>query len=661
MNSREHNTPKLKRKKYLPLLHQYAASFNGTDENLTRALPVNLLTGNQNDFVSAGTIPAGFSASGATWNQTGISGSTSTNAVKLTGTNAYAMYTGLTVGKKYKLRVRWYGDSALRIGSSSEGSDYGTVAPTTQWNRIIRTFVAVSTSISFSMASGTGYIDFINFTEDWKLDLNESYELIKHSDNRDFEGTDIAYTGTGNHSAVRSTADKYAGSGSLKISATGAGTSGSNYVSLPYTSMETLVSGKKYTKEVYAKLDPTSLTYGSNILTGDNTNFSGSVGNWITEGASGTVSVESGSLKLVSTRSAPYISIASGITAITSSVVKITAKVKSTTYTGKMLCYFGSGVSEYFSTNDTNITSDWQTLTWYLLSRSTAETFYIQTNTTTAGEQTFYFDDITIQKVPYVSLASQIGTKSVSTNLLLKNYQKFVLNFEATSGEVNQDLKLYLSGAGSVFVDGISLTQRYDMALAVVQFQDKASTGVVTDHTLGVPTSPTVKLSNYNGLQYISVSEKTSVAHANNGESYGATSEVLNQWVYYLAVVNTSVSTGNILLYRNNMPLISKNNNTQGKIIYESAFKMAVPTNGGCIGKIGKTQIIRFDNISQSNFSPQTYKPGYPVSGGGAEIVFWFDPKNGSSVANMLQDYSGNENNLSAVNMDLTNRVIVRK
>lgn len=90
--------------------NKYALNFNGTDEYLSRALPVNLLTGNTNNFTSAGSRPTGWAiGSGETWNQTGIIGSTSTNVLKLSGTNARAQYSNLVVGQKYKMRLRFYG------------------------------------------------------------------------------------------------------------------------------------------------------------------------------------------------------------------------------------------------------------------------------------------------------------------------------------------------------------------------------------------------------------------------------------------------------------------------------------------------------------------------------------------------------------------------
>lgn len=628
MNSRDHQTPKLKRKKYLPLLHQYALQFNGTDEYLTRALPVNLLTGNRNDYVSAGTMPAGFSASGATWNQTGITGSTSTNVVKLTGTEAFIMYTGLTVGKKYKLRVRWFGDSALRIGSTAAGADYATVAVTTQWNTVIRTFTALSTSIAFSMASGTGYIDFLNFTEDWKLDLNESWELIKHSNNRDFEGTDIAFTGTGNHSAVRSTVDKYEGTGSLKITATGAGDSGSNYISLPSAQIDTLVSGNKYTPEFFAKTDPTSLNYGSDLASGWNFTSGWTAGGGVT---------------IVDNNSYTGVGVWKSLCTI-GKVYKLIFSASATIGTVEVYNMAGNDTNKVATGNGT----------FYFTAVNAS--LYIRNNNGTGQTDVATFE---LYEATPITFTKQIGTKSVTITPSITSYTKGVLNFECTASEVGQDLKMYLSGAGSVYVDNVSLTQAYDWGIKWTDkiFDNGSDQTLIAANTNQSATNLGFFIYRYNSDNFLSAFMQDG---SGNGANIVNNLHNDNETADYLYLINrTSNATG----YKNNT-LYGTNASGIGKVIFAMPFTIGKRADGNSsyfAGQIAFIQIIRFTNIFQSNFNPNTYKPGYPVSGGGAEVVFWFDPKNGSSVANMLQDYSGNGNNLSAVNMDLTNRVIVRK
>lgn len=514
MNSRDHNTPKLKRKKYLPLLHQYALQFNGTDEYLTRALPTNLLTGKENDFYPAGSRPAGWlEGSGETWNQVGISGSTTSMVLKLAGSSARAIYGGLTIGQKYKMRIRWYGDSALNIGSVAGSGDYFIIAATTQWNTVIVTFTAVSTSISFGIASGTGYIDFFNFTPDWKLDLNESWELIKHSNNRTFADAAIDWVGSGNHSAARSTVDKYEGVASLLISASGAGDFTTNYVSLPITAFESLAVGNKYTWEKFLKSDTASRT-----------------------------------------------------------------------------------------------------------------------------------------------LSFRIGTKTVTSTIISTTaWTKVVLNFlwetaDATALNAGEVPKMYLSGAGNCYVDGISLTQAYDSVEA---------------YTIKPNTLATQTILNHDGFNYTELRSDGYIR-----TNIGVTG---NLAVNNVLTTYTANTFSNVFVSKNRTDKlkITKNGVTDAGVVCSGVGKIiyTLKTNLGAnnanaekfAGLLGAKQIIRFNNISQSDFNPTTYKIGQPITGGGAEVVLWLDPKNGSSIANMLQDYSGYGNNLSAVNMDLTNRIVMRK
>lgn len=84
------------------------------------------------------------------------------------------------------------------------------------------------------------------------LDLN-GYARIKHSDDRDFEGSNVTWVGHGNHSIARSTTDKHAGSYSLAMTSTDVGDATTNYIELPATSFNTIEAGKKYTKEIWAR------------------------------------------------------------------------------------------------------------------------------------------------------------------------------------------------------------------------------------------------------------------------------------------------------------------------------------------------------------------------------------------------------------------------
>ena len=172
----------------------YALEFNGTDEYLTRALPQNLLT---NGTFETGVNTDNWSTGGTvTFNavETGMTGNYCCKIENLSGNAWIYKASWLTGGKKYKLVVRYKGTAYLSIGWNGNSAGYGSYPATSQWNTIVRTFTASTSADYFRFLTGNGtmWIDDISIVEDWKLDLNESWELIKHSNNRDFEGNETA-------------------------------------------------------------------------------------------------------------------------------------------------------------------------------------------------------------------------------------------------------------------------------------------------------------------------------------------------------------------------------------------------------------------------------------------------------------------------------------
>ena len=114
----------------------------------------------------------------------------------------------------------------------------------------------------------------------------------------------------------------------------------------------------------------------------------------------------------------------------------------------------------------------------------------------------FSVSDIVITKatISAPTITAQLGTKSVTSSALSivsGTFTKFVLNFEATASEVNQDLKLWLSGAGSVYVDKLSLTQAYDYAVKIPSLKHLANasgifgTNIASQNQMGIYATTT--------------------------------------------------------------------------------------------------------------------------------------------------------------------------
>lgn len=92
------------------------------------------------------------------------------------------------------------------------------------------------------------------------VDLNGS-ELITASDDQGFESTVGNWTRAGTVSAaVRSTVDKRTGTASMRATSSGAGDTTSNYIQLNYPRFTTIVSGNKYTLELFARSATASRT-----------------------------------------------------------------------------------------------------------------------------------------------------------------------------------------------------------------------------------------------------------------------------------------------------------------------------------------------------------------------------------------------------------------
>lgn len=611
--------------------NQYALTYNGTDEYLTRALPVNLLTGNANDWSSAGTLPTGWTADGVDFDST-ETGKTGTYAVYIPVGQAVTI-PGFTVGRKYKIKIRYKGGgTSFNI---SNGAQLFDKIVSTTWNTIYFTFTATATTLIFASDSDW-FLDVLSFIPDWKTDLNEQYELIKHSDDREFGDTSISYTDNGNHSGVRSTADFRVTPASFKITATGAGDTTTNFIGLPYTSFETLVSGNKYTKELFAKTDASSLAYGTDLFssiqhstTYPYETFSAS-GNAITS-AINTTGVASAFINIGNVVSGQIVKVTFNLTLNSGAVPRV------------LLMESGESIAGT-NANSQNPVAGVNTLYFTVINTQSPTYLVFRDPSTTATN--YSIADIVVVKSTPITIIAVLGSKSVVITPSISAYSKLVLNFECGATEINQDIKWYLSGAGSCYVDSVSLTQAYDFV------RDYLINPAVSEkraiYSLGTANFAETKA---NGYVKATGSDGTNTVTNESLTQYSASS--------YQRFVQTLNRTDKLYLTKNGTSDAGVSAVLLGKTIHAS--KLNIGANGSDLerfsGQIGAVVFIRFTKIEASNYVKETYIAGQPISGGGAEVVMWIDPRLGSSVTAMLQDYSGNGNALTAVNIDTTNRV----
>jgi hypothetical protein len=435
-------------------------------------------------------------------------------------------------------------------------------------------------------------------------------------------------------------------------------------VSLPYANLETIVAGNKYTLEGWARLDPTSLTYGVVDKVTNGTNWTSATGStpptsWIQRSSNlGTFEIvdESGNSVLKTTSLSSNAGICQGITTVVGKVYKMSFRIKRGT-NSQINVHVNTGaeftlvnvkpVTNYFNT-------DWSIITEYFMASTTTSYigFVFQGASPTYG----YIDDVVVVESDIVAPVStaQIGTKSVTSSALsiyTGSFTKFVSNFEATTSEVNQDLKLYLNNTGSVYVDKISITQAYDMAAITDVKKISGTNGDIFNTRLNGGAG--IVFSFYGGKMGSALQSDTA-----NIEAYPSSTNLVpngfNQLIYrYITVENKIYFTTNGV--DNGSSSLIKNGKCTGTLV--GVGKGLAYGQLPCL--ISSLQILRFANISSSNFNPSTYKIGQRLLGGGNENVFYFNPTiDSSSMATIIRDWSGLNNHLSASNMDITNRVV---
>ena len=185
---------------------------------------------------------------------------------------------------------------------------------------------------------------------------------------------------------------------------------------------------------------------------------------------------------------------------------------------------------------------------------------------------------------------------------------------------------MYLNGAGNVYVDSVSLTQRYDRAIALSKKSSVSGySAIINNGANGTATSGfiialysanKVALKDYQGW----VDTSPSNAGINDVDLTSTIS--YTDWENVLYVINSA--GGYARLYENGLLAVTDSTYDFGKQIARYPLTIGKDTvvNASYFnGVIGKIQILRFTNISQSNFDPTTYKIGQSVTGGGAEEV----------------------------------------
>lgn len=625
----------------------FALEFNGTDEYLQIALPSELIT-NGTFETNVLNYSSGNTTSFAQDTEAGKQGNYCAKWIfGVGGSLTPDINSALVVGQKYKVKL--YYKSTTDITFQSSATNVYTLKATSEWNYVSFIFTALTGSgnLRFYSATvaGTAFFDNISVKHDQGFDLNKDQEQILHSRNALFNnaGTDwVAKDGSSNQQCTLSTVDKSEGTGSLLITATGAGDATDHHVKLPAEFLESCVSGKKYTKEIFARLDPASLVYGADkVITGDFSNAANfTITNATDFNVTGGVAVKSGNPS-----GTVYQGTAKGVTYAANQIYKVILTV--TGLTGNVSIDVNGGTAVSLTTAATH--------TIYLIAGSNAALgLRIIGSTNTL----FTVDNISSFEATPITLTAVLGTKTVTSSALSivsGTFTKVVLNFLATASEQSQDLKLYLSGAGSVFVDKLSLTQAYDVAI----LSKKRNLSHLNSDWLLATGHGSIDYNGYDITIQSSGAVKLELRSSPTlAESTVLTGNTSLTWFDIIGVINRTDTNGSY--NRSNVlgQITTKTLSAHGKVILSKALVIGTWSTGGTEsfnGLISHIQIWRFENISQSTFNSALTGLQYPT-GGGAEEVLRLTFQSGYNITECLKDYSPKAHTVSGIFVDITNR-----
>lgn len=204
-------------------------------------------------------------------------------------------------------------------------------------------------------------------------------------------------------------------------------------------------------------------------------------------------------------------------------------------------------------------------------------------------------------------------------------FTKYVFNFQATASEVNQNMKVFFNQADSIYVDDVSIRQRYDREY--IAYFKTGTTGTRKDIVGRFASSSGIEL-------YVNTSNRLE-ARIGGGTGNVVTvtgSATVTGNVVHLArlVVN---STGNAQIFLNGVADGSAVSVQDVGVISSGAdLRIGFITNY-FNGLIGTVEVLR-----------------------DTERVAFYNWQ-GSTSEEMLQDKSGNGNHLTGVNVDINDRV----
>lgn len=457
----------------------------------------------------------------------------------------------------------------------------------------------------------------------------------------------VAIKYVNNHSVAISSTDKKSGAYSMAITSTAAGDATTNYVSLASDKRVDVVAGKKYTLELWAR---GTGALGSELIanTSRNSNFSAGATDWANNGnhSASVVSEElvcvasgasNGSANAITLASSSYIStLTNGVTY----KFTFTVRASSGTPTLRVRTPFDWGGA---NTQDFVLSTSPQTFSITKVRLALENSYF---GLLEAG--TFILDNISVKPVtlPTFTLALGNQTKSVTgISCVPGTFTKLVWNFQATSNEIGQALKMYVNQEDVVYVDDVSIKQAKDR---IINVWFKTS-------TTGTKKSLVSRYASSTGMHlYVTTGNKLECILSDGTTTKtitGGTTVIDGNWKLATVTVDR---IGNMNLYLNGTSDATAIDVTSiGAINTTANLNIGFNSADYFNGNIGESQLAFSDDIAQSNVSAATllgaYRGGLTTWTNGIPVA-WYKWR-GVSDGQMLRDYSNSANNLSGSNV----------
>ena len=555
-------------------------------------------------------------------------------------------------GTTYAIQRAYSGGAAINLNDSGKTYYIAAGVPANEMNKMHASLFGAryGNSLLFNGSS-----QYLSAAYNSVFDRNGS-EMITASNDTSFESSIGNWSTTGNHSIIQSNTDKYSGTYSGKITASGTGDA-NNCAALPPSAFTTIASGKKYTLQLWARSSALGVS-GTNIITGNNAAFDTGIGNWTS--AIDGIAWDSGSQQLKITAAESQCRWYCNSVLNNSTTLGKTYRVRCTMFspvsTKTPAIYNGNAYINF----DKALTSSPQIFTAYITKMVNSNAFGQMEVYGSAIGDIIYFDNFDIEEIAS-GITLKIGSQSKSFSSISNvagTFTKLIFNFKASVNETGQPIQIYSNYSGDViYIDTVSLTQAYDRGILV--WFKTSSAGVIQMICNRYDSAG-------KGIKfYINASGKLECFI--DGATYNITvtgSTIVTDGQFHLAGLSID-AIGNMTISFDDVTEASADISGIGTISSTAPYQIGYYASDYFNGSLGEIQVSRFDDITSSNWAAiNAYNKAIPKKWNGGNFLCALHLRYQSVnnlLAEMLTDLSGQNNTVSAVNMDITTANLVEE